>query len=146
MFIGLYTASILKRLQSASNLALDADVRGALPAVQTSLFVGNGGAWSLSCDFQAFAVDMAANQRVNEKSSDAEYELCALTLPVASMSVACPLAASMHTWRKLLTDGNILFCVLMSTLQHQHIYDRQVYFAKPFDCGGVASWLEVSPT
>ena len=57
-----------------------------------------------SRDFQAFAVDMAANQRVNEKSSDAEYELCALTLPVASMSVACPLAASMHTWRKLLTD------------------------------------------
>ena len=41
VFIGLYTASIFKRLQSASNLALDADVRGALPAVQTSLFVGN---------------------------------------------------------------------------------------------------------
>ena len=41
VFIGLYTASSFKRLQSSSNLALDTDVQGALPAVQTSLFVGN---------------------------------------------------------------------------------------------------------
>ena len=32
--------------------------------------VGRG---HLSRDFQAFAVDMAANQRVNKKSSDTEY-------------------------------------------------------------------------
>ena len=34
--------------------------------------VGRG---HLSRDFQAFAVDMAANQRVNKKSSDTDY-LC----------------------------------------------------------------------
>ena len=32
--------------------------------------VGRG---HLSRDFQAFAVDMAANQRVNKKSSDTDY-------------------------------------------------------------------------
>ena len=54
VFIGLHTASIFKRLQSASDLALDADVRGALPAVQTSCLLEmvkrpheNSGAWSL---------------------------------------------------------------------------------------------------
>ena len=36
-----YSIHLQAIAKTASNLALDADIQGALPAVQTSLFVGN---------------------------------------------------------------------------------------------------------
>jgi len=67
MFVGLYLALNVNRLQSASNVALDVNVQEVLPAVQTSYFIVNiltrmVGRGNPSHDFSDFCVlYMAAN-------------------------------------------------------------------------------------